>query len=347
MAAVATNPTAPSPARQRKERLDRGIKVRSEDIYALNSWRELTYLLAPRVFPVILVLLLGFSAPLYWQRVLLSTMVFGLLAISWDLLAQAGMVCLGQALFFGVGAYIAGILNHYFGLSPFVTIPLGALGGGVFCTLLLLPVLRLRGIYFAMVTLILPLMIERIIEATKIFGGTEGISGLDPLPHHALELFLIMAAFWIALFGFRRMMTSDYGLVLKGINDNDRAVMSAGLNIYRYKAQILFMAGATGAFAGAFMTHAYQFVGMPVFALDYSILPIASAAVGGLGTLAGPALGAFILVPLSELLRGFGGLRIVIYAVLLVVFTVGLPEGVFHFLRRKYTQFERWAEVSK
>ncbi|MFZ5584922.1 MAG: branched-chain amino acid ABC transporter permease [Thermodesulfobacteriota bacterium] len=346
MATATANPAAAA-SKRRKERLDRGIKVRSEDIYALNSWRELVYLMAPKVLPVLVLLALGLLAPLYWQRVLISAMVFAMLAISWDILAQAGMVSLGQALFFGVGAYIAGILNHYFGLSPFLSIPAATLLGGAFCTVLLLPVLRLRGIYFAMVTLILPLMIERIIEATKIFGGTEGISGLTPLPHHGLELFSLMAAFWIALFGFRRMMSSDYGLVLKGINDNDRAVMSAGLNIYRYKAQALFMAGATGAFAGAFMTHAYQFVGMPVFALDYSILPIASAAVGGLGTLAGPALGSFILVPLSEMLRGLGGLRIVIYAVLLVVFTVGLPEGVFHFLRRKYTQFERWVEVTK
>ncbi|MBI5523147.1 MAG: branched-chain amino acid ABC transporter permease [Desulfarculus sp.] len=332
---------------RRRERLDRGIKVRSEDIYALNSWREALYLLAPRALPVVALVLLQLLAPEYWQRVLISTTVFALLAISWDLAASSGMVCLGQALFFGVGAYLAGIMNHYLGLPPGLTLPLATLGGGVICTVLLLPVLRLRGIYFAMFTLILPLMIERIIEATKVFGGTEGLSGLTPFSHPLWESFLTMTALWVALFGLRRIMASDYGLVLKGINDNDRAVMSAALNIYRYKAQALFLASATGAFAGAFMTHSYRFVGMPVFALDYSILPIASAAVGGLGTLAGPALGAFILVPLSEMLRGLGGLRIVIYAVLLVVFTVGLPEGVFHYLRRKYTQFERWTEVGK
>jgi branched-chain amino acid transport system permease protein len=90
-----------------------------------------------------------------------------------------------------------------------------------------------------------------------------------------------------------------------------------------------------------------MFVGMPVFALDYSILPIAAAVVGGPGTLAGATLGAFLLVPLSELLRGIGGLRIVIYGLLLVVFIVGLPEGIFHFIKRKYHQFERWVEVEK
>ena len=77
------------------------------------------------------------------------------------------------------------------------------------------------------------------------------------------------------------------------------------------------------------------------------ILPIASAVVGGPGTLAGATLGAFLLVPLSEILRGLGGLRIVIYGLLLVVFIVGLPEGIFHFVKRKYQQFERWVEVEQ
>ncbi|MBF0497639.1 MAG: branched-chain amino acid ABC transporter permease, partial [Deltaproteobacteria bacterium] len=311
-----------------------------------NSWREMLYLLGPRVIPVAALVILGLVAPLYWQRVLVSTAMFALLAISWDMLASTGMVSLGQALFFGVGAYVAGILNHYYGLPPWLTIPLAAVIGSVICTIMLLPVLRLRGIYFAMVTLVLPLMLERIIEATKIFGGTEGISGLCQLPSVDVEFIVAMVAVWGALFGFRRLMDSDYGLVLKGIKDNDRSVMAGSINIYLYKAQALLIAGSIASLAGAFMTHAYMFVGIPVFALDYSIIPIAAAAVGGVGTLAGSLLGAFILVPLNELLRGLGGLRSVIYALLLVVFTVGLPEGIFHFLQRKYCQFERWVEVS-
>jgi branched-chain amino acid transport system permease protein len=333
--------------KRRKERIDRGIKARSSDIFALCSWREMAYLAFPRLLPIIGCLVLPLILSGYWQKVLLSVAVFALLAISWDILAQSGMVSLGQALFFGMGAYLAGVLNHYFGWLFFVTIPLATVLGGAFCTLFLLPVLRLRGIYFAMVTLIIPLMLVRVIEATKIFGGTEGISGLSPLPSVWVELYLVLIALLATLFGFRRMMDSDYGLVLKGIKDNDRSVMNAGINIYWYKVQALFIASAIGAFAGALMTHVYMFVGMPVFALDYSILPIASAVVGGPGTLAGAMLGAFLLVPLSELLRGIGGLRIVIYGLLLVIFIVGLPEGIFHFIKRKYHQFERWVEVEQ
>ena len=84
---------------------------------------------------------------------------------------------------------------------------------------------------------------------------------------------------------------------------------------------------------------------MPGFALDYSLLPVASAVVGGMGTFAGPMIGAFILVPLSEILRALGALRIVFYGLFLVVFIVALPEGIFPYMQRKYHQFERWVEI--
>jgi len=330
---------------KRKERIDRGIKARSGDIFALSSWREMLYLAAPRLIPIIAFLLLPLILGIYWQKVLLSVAVFALLAISWDILAQTGMISLGQALFFGMGAYVSGVINYYLGWHPLIAIPLASVFGGVICTIFLLPVLRLRGIYFSMVTLIIPLMLVRIVEATKIFGGTEGLTGIAALPSRWIELYLIMGVLMAALFGFRRMMGSDYGLVLKAISDNDRSVMNAGINIYWYKIQALFISSCIGAFTGAFLTHVYMFVGMPVFALDYSILPIAAAVVGGPGTLAGATLGAFILVPLSELLRGIGGLRIVFYGLFLVIFIVALPEGIFQYVQRKYHQFERWVEV--
>lgn len=330
---------------RRKERIDRGIKARSSDIFALSSWREMLYLAAPRLLPVVGLIVLSLALSVYWQRVLLSVSVFALLAISWDILAQTGMISLGQALFFGTGAYLSGIMNHYWGWPPYITIPLATVVGGLLCTIFLIPVLRLRGIFFSMVTLVLPLMLVRIIEATRIFGGTEGLSGLTALPSRWVEIYVVIIVLLSALFGFRRLMNSDFGLILKAINDNDRSVMNAGINVYWFKIQALFIASSIGAFAGAFLTHVYLFVGMPVFALDYSILPIASAVVGGMGTLAGSMLGAFILVPLSEILRGLGGLRIVIYGLFLVVFTVAIPGGIFHYIQRKYHQFERWVEV--
>ncbi len=334
----------------RRERLDRGIKARSDDIFALASVRELLYLLSPRVLLIgslLLFPLLRDVVGVYWLQVLLVACSIALLALSWDLLASVGLVSLGQALFFGVGGYIAGLLNSSLKWPPFLTIPVATVGGAILCALILYPVLRLRGIYFALITLTLPLLFMRVIEATKVLGGTDGLSGLDPLPDVTIVLYVAVTAVLVTLFGFRRLINTDYGLVLKGIRDNDQSVMAAGINIFWYKTQAVFIAGLPATFAGAFMTHQYQFVGMPAFATDYSVLPLTSAIVGGVGTFAGSMLGALLLVPISEAFRGFGTWRVVIYCIVLVVFVVGLPEGVFHYMQRKYHQFERSAPLEQ
>jgi branched-chain amino acid transport system permease protein len=89
----------------------------------------------------------------------------------------------------------------------------------------------------------------------------------------------------------------------------------------------------------------YGWVGLSLFGLDFSILPIAACVLGGPGSLVGPVLGAFILTPLSELLRALGTWRIVFYSVVLVVFIVFRPEGLMNYLERRYQQFEHWVRV--
>ncbi len=334
----------------RKERLDRGIKARSDDIFALASIKDLAYLTLPRLLLIGGLLILPLSGGLigeYWLKVILITSVIALLAMSWDLLSSVGLVSLGHSLFFGIGGYIAGALSFYNGWPPFLTIPVAMIAGSLLATILLYPILHLRGIYFALITLAIPLLMIRVIEATKILGGTEGLSSLAPLPGMPLVLYIIIIAVLICLFGFRRLIDSDYGLVLQAVKDNDRAVMAGGINIFRVRAQAVFIAALPATFAGAFLTHYYRFVGMPAFSLEYSILPLTSAIVGGQGSFVGALVGAFILVPVSEFLRASGTLRVVIYSIMLILFTVGLPEGVFHYLKRKYHQFERLVPVEE
>jgi branched-chain amino acid transport system permease protein len=328
----------------RRERLDRGIKVRSDEIFAIASLRDLAYVLLPRVVTVLALLafpLLEAVVSPYWQTVILNTLVIALLALSWDLLASAGLVSLGQALFVGAGGYLAGFLNARIGLGPLWTIPAATVGGAVIATGLLFPLLRLRGIYFGLITFALPLLLMRVIETTGFLGGTDGLSGLTPLPGRTAELYLVTAGALLAIFAFRRLASSDYGLVFRAIRDNDRTVMAAGFHIQWRKAQAVFIAALPATFAGAFVTHRYQFVGMPAFAMDYSILPLTSAVVGGAGSYLGAVVGSFILVPLSEVMREFGSLRVVLYSLMLLLFTVVLPEGIFRMLVRKYGQFER------
>ena len=332
---------------RRKERLDRGIKVRSDGIYAVMSWRELSYLTLPRLVLILGMLVLPFVVPsVYWQRVICIVCIYALLALSFDLLAHfVGLVCLGGAFFIGVGGYIAAILNTSFGLPPFMTIPIATVVGGVICTVLLLPCLPLRGVYFAIVSLMYPLILARVIEALDILGGTDGIIGVDGFSSGWVEQYFLILMVLLFLFGIRRLVNEDIGLVFRAVKDNDQAVRASGMNITLYKAQAVFIASAMGCLGGACLTHIYMWAGISLFALDFSIIPIAATVIGGAGTLVGPVLGCFILVPVSELLREFGTLRIVFYSLILMAFIVFRSEGIMVYGTRKYEQFERWVKV--
>jgi len=332
---------------RRKERLDRGIKVRSDGIYSVMSWRELSYLTLPRLVLILGMLVLPFVVPsVYWQRVICIVCIYALLALSFDLLAHfVGLVCLGGAFFIGVGGYIAAILNTSFGLPPFMTIPIATILGGVICTVLLLPCLPLRGVYFAIVSLMYPLILARVIEALDILGGTDGIIGVDGFSSGWVEQYFLILMVLLFLFAIRRLVNEDIGLVFRAVKDNDQAVRASGMNITFYKAQAVFIASAMGCLGGACLTHIYMWAGISLFALDFSIIPIAATVIGGAGTLIGPVLGCFILVPVSELLREFGTLRIVFYSLILMAFIVFRSEGIMVYGTRKYEQFERWVKV--
>jgi len=159
---------------RRKERIDRGIKVRTEGIYAISSKREVLYLLGPRLLLIVGLLLLPLVLELapYWKRVVNIMCVYALLALAFDFLANyVGLVCLGGAFFIGVGGYLSAIFNTMLSIPFYLSIPLATILGAVLCTVLLVPCLPLRGVYFAIVTLMYPLLVTRIIEAFDILAA--------------------------------------------------------------------------------------------------------------------------------------------------------------------------------
>lgn len=332
---------------RRKERLDRGIKVRTDGIYALMSLCELSYLTLPRLLLIVGMLILPLVVPsMYWQRVVSIVCIYGLLALSFDFLAHfIGLVSLGGAFFIGTGGYIAAILNTSFGLPPILSIPISTLLGATICSFFLFPCLPLRGVYFAIVTLMYPLLLARVIEALDILGGTDGIIGIDSFANRWVEQYFIIFMLLLFLFGMRRLVNQDIGLVFRAVKDNDQAVRASGISITFYKAVAVFIASAMGCLSGAYLAHIYMWSGISMFALDFSILPIAATVIGGSGTLVGPVLGCLILVPISELLRTFGTLRIVFYSLILIAFIVFRSEGIMVYGQQKYHQFERWIKV--
>jgi len=331
----------------RKERLDRGVKVRADSIYAVSSLKEIMFLIGPGLLLILGLLVLPLILPPYWQRVLCITGIYVLLSLSFGFLANyVGLVCLGGALFVGVGGYLSGILNSFLGLPAAVSMPVAAVAGAFICTLLLLPTLPLRGVYFAISSFIYPLLAARLIAATGVLGGTDGLAGLEVLSNRLANSYLTVVIILLVLFTLNRLVNyEDIGLVFRGVKDNEQAITASGISITWYKALAVFLGAILGCFSGAFLTHLYGWVGMSLFAIDFSILPLAATVVGGPGIIFGPLLGALILVPISEILRDFGTLRIVFYAIILVFFVVFWTEGLLEFLRRKYEQFERWVRV--
>jgi len=332
---------------RRLERLDRGIKVRCEGIYGLATWRELCFLTLPHTLFIGAILLLPLFLDPYWQRVFSIAGVYALLALSFDFLAQyVGLVCLGLSFFVGCGGYVAAILTDSFGFPPLLAVPVATVVGAAISTLCLYPCLRLRGIYFAIISLMIPMMAKNIIIALNVLGGSEGITALPPLPTvWHFDQYLILGVMICILFVVRRLVIEDIGLVFRAIKDNDQAVRASGINITTNKAKAVFIAAMIGCFGGAYLCHFYGVVGTSLFALDYTILPIAATVMGGPGTLVGPVVGALILLPLSEYLRDFGQLRVVAYCVVLIGFMVYKPEGLMNYITRKYEQFEHWKEV--
>ncbi|OPY04334.1 MAG: leucine/isoleucine/valine transporter permease subunit [Syntrophorhabdus sp. PtaB.Bin184] len=332
----------------RKERIDRGLKVRTEGIYAITSAREILYLMGPRILLIVglLALPLVFELAPYWKKVINIMCAYALLALAFDFLANyVGLVCLGGAFFTGVGGYFAAIFNVEVGLPIWLSMPLATIAGAVFCTVVLLPCLPLRGVYFAIVTLMYPLLFTRIIEALNILGGTNGMTGVAPFPNAYVENYVIIVLALAFLFAMRRFVNEDAGLVLRAVKDNDQSVRASGISVTRMRIIGVFIASLLGCLAGAYIAHLYMWAGISLFALDFSIIPIAAVVIGGGGTLVGALIGAFILVPLSEILRAFGTFRIVIYCIILTGFIVFKSEGIMIYLQRKYHQFERWVKV--
>jgi branched-chain amino acid transport system permease protein len=333
---------------RRKERIDRAIKKRSDSIYALSFPGDLAYVVVPRLVIVLglLALPIALEPWPYWSRVMLSALLVALLGMAFDFLANyTGLVCLGGAFFYGTGAYAAALWSRLTDLPTLFSIPLATLSGAMVSTLLIAPCLRLRGIYFAVTTLLYPLLAVRLIEAADVLGGTEGLRALPGFGSSRTEAYGLVAAVLAALLFLRRYALEPRGLVLQAIRDNDQAVRAAGINIGHHRARAVFIAACLGAFAGAWYTHLYKSVGVSAFAPDLSILPIAVTVVGGPGTLIGPLVGSLLLVPLGELLRDFGSLRVAAYALVLVASVVLRSEGLFPYFARKYKQQERWVEL--
>lgn len=315
---------------------------------ARRAWAELrneVLVLPSRVVALLWVLgLLGLPlvyGDAYVLRILTMTCIFAIFAASWDLLAgYTGQVNFGHALFFGAGAYTSALLSLKLGITPWATIwaaaavaALFGLASGYLC-------LRLRGSYLSLATLAFPLIALGLLFAFPDFSGGElGVSGLRRLVVTPIaNYYLASIAMLVIVFGLWALADSRFGIVLHAIRDDEVAARASGINTPRYKLTVFCIAGAAAGFAGALFAHYLRVAGPSALEVALSFQVVIWGIFGGLATIYGPVAAVFVLYPLTEWLGSFkalGELRLLLFAVIVLLVLLFMPRGLAPWLRDK------------
>ncbi len=280
-------------------------------------------------------------------RVMIFANFLALFAMSWDAISgRTGYISFGHPFLIGLAAYTTAILTYHLDVPLWLSIPAGILAAVIGGTLFFLPALRIRGTYFALVTLA---FMELIYELTKVVapsvtGGTRGLSGIDPvvrgaIPNYYLSFALTFAvgvALWLL---FRTRM----GAALSAIRMDEDAVTASGLSTTRLKLFAFMVSAFIAGVGGAFYTHYLGSIApRGLFDINFLFTILVAALLGGSGTVAGPILGAYFLTFLLEYLRPVlpGPERYFIYGSIALVVYVLEPRGLHRIIARIWG---RWA----
>jgi len=313
-----------------------------------RAWAELAnevFVLPSRTLVLIWVIAL-LALPLvyddaYVLRILTMTCLFAIFAASWDLLAgYTGQVNFGHALFFGAGAYASGLMSQKLGVSPWLTIWAGAAVATLIGFLAGTLCLRLRGSYLSLATLAFPLIALGLLFAVPEFSGGElGISGLRRLATTPTQNYYVAALAMLAVvFGLWLLADSKFGIVLHAIRDDEVAARASGINTPRYKLVVFALSAAAAGFAGALFAHYIRIAGPSTLEVALSFQVVIWGIFGGVATIYGPVAAVFILYPLTEWLGSFekvGELRLLIFAVIVLLVLLFMPRGLTPWVRDK------------
>jgi ABC-type branched-subunit amino acid transport system ATPase component/ABC-type branched-subunit amino acid transport system permease subunit len=252
------------------------------------------------------------------------------------LVGYAGLVSLGHAGLYALGAYTSGILSARLGLPLYLTFPIAVAVATAAGALLALPALRVRGPYLAMVTIAFGLVIE--IVANRMVGLTGGPDGMSVPRPQIGEYRLLMVDYWyliaaVALLGqvlFNNLASARIGRTLLALRGSEVAAETVGVNVYRWKVLAFAVSAAYAGLAGAFFAHrpATGFLNTTSFQLDDSILFLIIVILGGAGARYGPLVGAVVLAVLQEALATQAELRLIIYGAVLLLALVIAPDGI-------------------
>ena len=289
------------------------------------------------------VILFPFLFSDYIVHIGIMTLLFAHLGSSWNLIAgYGGIMSIGQAVFYGIGAYTSSILLIQWSLSPWIGMIIGALISALVALFIgyLCFHFKLKGWYFGLTTVAFGDLF--LIMAINFFPGKAaglylplaetGWSGFQFLEKKTYY-FIILGFFCVCMLITRVMIRSRIGYYLRAIREDEDVAESLGVYLMRYKLISFAISAFLTALGGTFYAQYMLFVDPPmVFSLDKTLEMIIRVLVGGMGTYWGPLVGSIILTPMGELfnliLGQAAGLHLVFYGVLLVIFIIFLPYGL-------------------
>lgn len=304
----------------------------------MKNWKYVAYALVAALavsFPL--------YSGLYIQQVAVTILLYLVLALSWDMLLRSGQLGFGTAGFFGLGSYAAVLVHLGCGVSPLASIVFGGVFAFVIALLVGLAVLRLRGMYFAITTLALAGIFMVVVRnLSGLSGGPEG----KMLPSiifagDAAKIYWLVLAIAIATIAVSEVFQrTRIHFALTSIRNNELVAKSSGIDVFKYLVFTFTVTSAIQGIAGGAYGQIYGFVSPEgSFHMNFLLLPLAMALLGGIHSTWGPVVGAVVLGTLGEYLKlqiPYG--HLLVYGAIIIVVTLFLPKGIVGTVRERLPQ---------
>ncbi len=291
-----------------------------------------------RLFAIVLFVLALIAPWVVYPVFLMTALCFALFACAFNLLlGYAGLMSFGHAMFFGMAGYFYGHVVKAWNMPPELGLLAGVLGAAALGAVTGALAIRRQGIYFAMITLAFAQMIYFICVQVPFTGGEDGLQGIARVPllggliptkDDRVLYYVVLAIFLFGYGAIYRFIHSPFGQVLKAIRDNEQRAVSLGYEADRYKLLAFVLSAALAGLAGATKAMVLQFATLTDVSAAMSGEVVLMALVGGLGTIIGPVVGAFIIITMQNYLASFGEFVLVIQGCIFVVIVMAFRKGL-------------------
>ena len=280
----------------------------------------------------------------YWVGTVNLAIIYSIAVLGLNiLLGMTGQLNLAQAAFWGIGAYAAALLNTRLGWPFWATLIAAPLIAAAFGVLLGLPTLRLAGRYLALATLGFGIVISLVAENWRDFtGGVDGIPGIAPPSLAGVRFatndrfyYVALVCLIVAVLVQVKIKHSRMGRAFHAIKENELAAELSGVDVFKYRVIAFALCSAYAGLAGQLFAHGTKYVSADTFFADVSILFVCMLMIGGVGSIAGPIIGASLLTLIPEWLRFLQGPWAMAVFGLAIIFIVRfMPEGLVSLFRR-------------